>query len=209
MPRCLTFIASCALALAVCAPGRGQDTPSLGDLARQAQKDKANKPPVKVLTNDDLSLSSRGTNGVLSAVLDGSSGAPALGRGAPNLSPADKFAQIDKFVDQVEAVDKATLVRNVLKDKSNVNFSGRAAWERRLFAARDVYVTQARAVLQRGRQILASAESLKGTQDPNNPRMKEIDAELQAFARDALETDARLLAVINEGIDLASQPSEH
>ena len=37
-----------------CAPGHAQDTPSLGDLARQAQKEKAKDPPKKVFTNDDL-----------------------------------------------------------------------------------------------------------------------------------------------------------
>ena len=52
MTRILTLIAACALALATFAPARAQDatppsSPSLGDIARQAQKDrdrdKANK----------------------------------------------------------------------------------------------------------------------------------------------------------------------
>ena len=44
MARNLNLIAACALALVTCAPARAQDSPatspSLGDLARQAQKDK-------------------------------------------------------------------------------------------------------------------------------------------------------------------------
>jgi hypothetical protein len=219
MARSLNLIVACALALVTFAPARAQDSPpsspSLGDLARQAQKDKnrdrdsATKPAGKVFTNDDLPSSSGGVSTVLGAALGGGSGAASPGQAGPNPSPAETFAQLDKFVDRVESVDKATLVRSVLKEKSNVEFPGRAAWERRLFAARDAYVVQARAVLQKGRQILASAGSLKGTQDPNDPRVKEINGELQTFARDAMQTDAGLLAVINEGRDLASQPSAH
>ena len=49
------LIAACAFALVFSMPGPGQDSPSLGDLARQAQKDKANNAaPKKVFTNDDL-----------------------------------------------------------------------------------------------------------------------------------------------------------
>jgi len=219
MARNLNLIAACALTMVTFASARSQDStpssPSLGDLARQAQKDKnkdrdsASKPAVKVFTNDDLPSSSGGVSAVLGASLGGGSGAVAPGQTGSNLSPAETFAQLDKFVDRVESVDKATLVRNVLKEKSNVAFPGRAAWERRLFAARDAYVVQARAVLEKGRQILASAGSLKGAKDPNDPRVKEISAELQTFARDAMQTDAGLLAVINEGRDLASLPSAH
>ena len=56
MSRNLSLFAACALAVVFCLPVRGQDSPSLGDLARQAQaqKDKTNKPPAKVFTNDDL-----------------------------------------------------------------------------------------------------------------------------------------------------------
>src|ERR1700730_942561 len=53
MPRFLNLIAACALALVFGVTGRGQDSPSLGDVARQAQKDKAKKAPAKVITNDD------------------------------------------------------------------------------------------------------------------------------------------------------------
>ena len=50
MLRKLCVVSACALALVFCAPGKAQDSspsPSLGDLARQAQKDKANKPAAK------------------------------------------------------------------------------------------------------------------------------------------------------------------
>ncbi|HWX38359.1 MAG TPA: hypothetical protein VNY09_03905 [Candidatus Sulfotelmatobacter sp.] len=211
MRRSLTLAAASTLALIFSLPAHGQDSPSLGDLARQAQKDKdkdkANKPAAKVFTNDNMP--SGGASAVLGAVLEGGSGSAAPGQAGANASPAEKLAELDRFVDQVATVDRATLVRNVLKEKSNVDFPGRAAWEQRLFTARDTYVLQARAVLQKARQILASADSLKGSQDPNDPRVKEVNAGLQAFARDAVQTDAGFVAVINEGRDLASLPSAH
>src|SRR5271167_1496153 len=65
MPRILSLIAACALALVFSSPGHGQDSPSLGDLARQAQKDKANKPKAKVITNDDMPSGSSGISSEL------------------------------------------------------------------------------------------------------------------------------------------------
>jgi hypothetical protein len=208
MHRNMSLVAVSALALMFSLPAHAQDaSPSLGDLARQAQKDKekANKPVAKVFTNEDMPSSGVGA----SAVLGSGSGAAASGPVGANLSPAEQLAQLDAIVNKVESVDKATLIRNVLKDKSDVNFPGRAAWEQRLFAARDTYVMQARSVLEKARQIVASADSLKGTQDPNDPRVKEVSAKLQTLVRDAVQTDAGLRAVIIEGHDLASDTNSH
>ena len=78
MPRSLHLFAACALALIFCLPGHGQDSPSLGDLARQAQKDKSNAPAKKVFTNDDLpSSSGLGSSGPSG----GSVGGPGAGLG--------------------------------------------------------------------------------------------------------------------------------
>lgn len=208
MHRKMSLAAVSALALMFGLPAHAQDaSPSLGDLARQAQKDKekANKPVAKVFTNEDMPSSAVGA----SAVLGSGPGTAASGPAGANLSPAEKLAQLDALVNMVESVDKATLIRNVLKDKSDVNFPGRAAWEQRLFAARDTYVVQARSVLEKARQIVASADSLKGTQDPNDPRVKEVSAKLQSLIRDAVQTDAGLRAVIIEGHDLASETNSH
>ena len=56
---------------------------------------------------------------------------------------------------------------------------------------------------------MATADSLKGTQDPNDPRVKEMSAKLQSLMRDAVRTDAALQAVMIEGRDLAAQPAAH
>ena len=212
MPRCLNLIAVGMLALIFSAPGRGQDSqnaPSLGDLARQAQKDKdkdkASKPAAKVITNDDVPSSAGGAAAAFGRSLAQGGASPA----AANLSPGEELAKLDTLVGVVESLDNATLVRNVLKDKASVNFPGRAQWEARLFAERQTYVSQMRALLQKARQIIDSAGSLKGIQDPNDPRVKEVAAKLQTLVRDAVQTDSGLQAVMIEGRDLASQPDAH
>src|SRR5580704_13258437 len=78
MARSPILIVVCALALVACSSARAQDatpsSPSLGDLARQAQKDKdknrdkdkdsPTKPAAKVFTNDDMSSGSSGDSAV-------------------------------------------------------------------------------------------------------------------------------------------------
>jgi len=214
MSRRLTLIVACLLALAFCASTRAQDSssssPSLGDLARQAQKDKdkdkANKATAKVLTNDDLPSGSGGA----SATLGGGYGQAAQlspgGKSGADPSPAEKIAMLETVLDRVETLDRATLVHNALNGK-DVDFPGRAKWEERLFAAKETYVTQGRELVQKARQIVASAESLKGNQDPNDPRVKELSVKLQSLIRDAVRMDSAFQAVMIEGRDLAAQPA--
>jgi hypothetical protein len=212
MSRRLTLIAACALALAACASMRAQDSssssPSLGDLARQAQKDKdkdkANKATAKVLTNDDLPSGSGGASATLGGGLGQTAQLTPGGKSGADPSPAEKLAMLEAVLDRVEALDRATLVHNALNGK-DVDFPGRAKWEERLLAARQTYVIQARDVIQKARQIVDSAESLKGNQDPSDPRVKEMSARLQTLIRDAVRTDSAFQAVMIEGRDLAAQ----
>ena len=212
MARSLALIAACALALAICAPSRAQDSPSsspsLGDLARQAQKDKdkANKPAAKVLTNDDLPSSSGGVSSALGGGLGPMAQLPAGSKPGAAPSPAEKLAMMETLLDRVDSLDRATLVRNALQGQ-DADFPGRAKWEERLFAAKQAYVAQARELLQKARQIVASADGLKGSQDPNDPRVKEMGARLQSLIRDAVRTDSAFQAVMIEGRDLAAQPA--
>ena len=74
-----------------------------------------------------------------------------------------------------------------------------------MFAAKETYVTQGRELVQKARQIVASAESLKGNQDPSDPRVKEMSARLQTLICDAVRTDSAFQAVMMEGRDLAAQ----
>jgi hypothetical protein len=215
MARTLTLIAACALILLTFAYSKAQDSaspsPSLGDLARQARQDKdkerANRPAAKVLTNDDLPA------GGFSSSIGGGLGEvaqlPAGGKPGAGPSPAEKLAMMEALLDRVETIDRATLVRSVLKDK-DFDFPGRSRWEERLLAARDSYVVQSRDLIRKARQIVAAADSMKeGPADPNDPRVKEMGARLQILIRDAVKTDSAMQAVVIEGRDLASQPATH
>jgi len=218
----LSLIAACAVALVVCAPGRGQDTPqdtpqgtpqdttpSLGDLARKAQKDKANKPPAKVLTNDDVSSGSGG----ISSALGAGFAQPAQPAGAPgkaeaSQSPLDGLDRLQAVVDQLDTLDRAALVSNILKGNTT-NFPGRAKWEEKLFAAKQNFVIQCRDVLQKARQLEATAETMKDVPDPNDPRAKMISAKLQQLVQESQEASSSFQAVIEEGKDLAALGADH
>jgi hypothetical protein len=221
MARSLSLIVACALAMVTFASAHAQDSapssPSLGDLARQAQKDKdrtrnedsATKAAAKVFTNDDLSSSPAG----VSAGPGGGSGqATQLPAGskpaAAALTPSEKIAKLEAFLDQVESLDRATLVQTALQGR-DTDFPGRAKWEERLFAAKLTYVEQARDVIQKARQIVGSADSIKGIQDQNDPRVKDMNARLQVLIREAVQTDAAFQAVMMEGRDLAAPAGAH
>jgi len=192
MARSYTLFALCALALATCASARAQDSqspaPSLGDLARQAQKDKdkekANKPAAKVLTNDDIHSSSGG------------------------ISIAEGFEKMQSMLDQLDAMDRATLAKNVLQG-NNTNFPGRASWEGKLFTAKQTYVSQGRDALQKAKQLKASVEAMNNVQDPNDPRVKSMAAKLQQIVQESQQAGAAFQAVIAEGRGLAAQPGAY
>src|SRR5579862_5450665 len=192
MPRNLTFVAICALALCACVSVRAQDSssssPSLGELARQAQKDKekekANKPAAKVLTNDDLPSSPGGTSAGLSGNLGQFVHPPTDGKPtAP--TPEQRLAAMGAVLDKLESLDRATLIRNALNGK-DIDFPGRAKWEERLLAAKQDYLVHGRDLVEKARQIVSSANGLTGKPDPNDPRVKELSAQLQALIAEAV-----------------------
>jgi hypothetical protein len=209
MPRSLSLIAACALALIFCSAGRGQDSPSLGDLARKAQKDKANKPTAKVITNDDMPSSSGGISPALGGGLGGQIVQPgSAGKTNELQSPAESLEKLQSVVDQLDSLDRAALVSNALGGNAS-DFPGRAKWEEKLVAAKQTFVSQIRAQLQKARQLVAEAEGMKGVQDPNDPRMKSMSVKVQQLAQDSVQYSAAFQAVIMEGKDLAAQSAAH
>src|ERR1700733_9011344 len=210
MPRILCLTLSCALALVVCTPGRGQDStppsPSLADIARQAQKDKANKPPVKVVTNDDIpsrpasSASPAGPGRVMQS--------EAGAKSDEVQSPEQGLEKLQSVVDQLDSMDRATLVSNAL-DGNEANFPGRAKWEEKLFAAKQTLASQTRAVLQKATELEAAAQGMKDIQDPNDPRAKSFGAKLQQLVQESQQNSATFQAVITEGKELAAQAPAH
>lgn len=203
MRRNLQLISACALALAFCAAGHGQDSPSLGDVARKAQKDKANKPPAKVLTNDDMHAGSSATTSV-PAVGSGRAAQPraASEPAAGPQSAAEAFDSMKSALDQLESQGRATLARNVL-DGNATDFPGRAEWEAKLFAAKQSFVNRSRDVLQKATQLEAAAQTMQDVQDPNDPRAKKMMAKLQQLSEEATQARAAFQAVVTEGKSLA------
>ena len=219
MTRSLTLITACALALLTFASARAQDAapstaPSLGDIARQAQKDKekekANRASAKLFTNEDISSSTGDVSGTLGGGLGPIGQTSAAGKSADTLSPAEKLAKTEILLNYIESLDRATLVHNALNGK-DVEFPGRAKWEERLVAARQVYVLQGRDMIQNAKEIVASADGLKAVaaQNPNDPRVKEMGVKLQSLIREAVRTDSAFQAVMMEGRDLAAQATPH
>jgi hypothetical protein len=212
MPRTLPLFAACALTLLFGLLGHSQDSPSLGDLARQAQKDKSSATTKKVFTNDDLSSGSGAASpksiaGLNTGFAQGGQPATPDKQGTAS-SPAEDLARMESLLKMVASWDRATLVKNILQG-SDVNFPGRSNWEERLFAAKQTYVSQGRVLIQQAKQLEAMAESLQGVHDPNDPRVKDMSARLQQLVQESVRTGAAFQAVVLEGKDLASQASAH
>lgn len=212
MQRIANFIAACLVVLVLIAPGHAQDSPSLGDLARQAQKNKTNAPAKKVLTNDDISSGSSSGAGFASSGL-GSIASPAAAHGTPSAPgatppPEQAAGQLEAFINKIAALSRAELVKGALQGV-DTDFPGRGEWEQKLLSARQEYVAYGRELLQKAQQIQASTESLKGIQDPNDRRLKDLNNRMKSLIQDGTTLDAAFQAVILEGRDMASQVQGH
>lgn len=215
MPRTSYLIAACALALVCSAPGRSQDSPSLGDLARQAQKnkDKTSKPVAKVITNDDMPSTAAASSSPLAPAPAPAASSPSASKsdaaGKPDAipSPEESLAQLQSTLDKLESVDRATLIKDILGNAPN--FPGRAEYEEKLIAAKESYISKCREVLQEARQLEDSAKSMKDVQDPNDPRVKRLATKLQQLFQASQQNNTDFQAVIAEGKQLAAQYTAH
>jgi len=209
MPRSLHLFAVSVLALIFCFPAHGQDTPSLGDVAKQAQKDKSNAPAKKVFTNDDFASSSGlGSSGPVVGSTGGAGrvvqpGAP--GQPSTPASVSDELGRMEAMLNGLDSLDRATLAKNVLQG-ADTDFPGRAKWEEKLFAAKQVFVANGRDIMKRANQLQASA---KAVQDIKNPNAKDLGNQLEQLVQEATRSGAIFEAVITEGKNLASQSTPH
>jgi hypothetical protein len=204
MLRNLGFLLASVLVLLFCLPGHGQDSPSLGDLARQLQKEKGNTPGTKTITNDDIPSASAPSSSAIGEV----SNSRVPGKPGPSANPSEELARIESMLSKIDSLDRATLAKAVLEGVDS-NFPGRSQWEQKMYAAKLVYVAQGRELMQKAKQLQASAQSLQGGRDPNDPRVKDLTNSLKELVRDGVRADATFQAVILEGRDLASQSSSH
>jgi hypothetical protein len=200
----MSFLLPFALLLIPATPAFAQDQPSLGDLARQARKDKeknATKP--KTVITDDTLPSSKGLSGLAVGDLGSSQ---ASGGGSKMDQALSRVAEAEAGLKQLDALDRATLAKAVLLD-SDVDFPNRRAWEDKLYAAKDRYVSHERELIVELKQIVAGIQS-NGTQgklDPNSARAQQMKQRLQEIVQDAVRTEQVYRAVVMEGWDLAKQ----
>jgi hypothetical protein len=115
---------------------------------------------------------------------------------------------MEGLMNQLDSLDRATLVKNILQGADS-NFPGRSKWEERLYAAKQIYVSQGHDLAQKARQILAATDGLQGNHDANDPRVKEVSERLKELVRAGVRADAAFQAVILEGRDLAGLPPSH
>jgi hypothetical protein len=206
--RKMTFLAGFLWILIPTTPACAQDQPSLGDVARQARKDKEknNAQPKKVITDDTLP-SSKGLSGVALADLSASQGSDDGGGMARALAG---LKQAEAALDKMGPMDRATLAKAALLD-NDVDFPNRRGWEEKLYSAKEQYVSHGRELFQEMRQILVDIQSLRSSQggvgklSPDDPRAQQMMRRIQEIVQDAVRTDRAYQTIVVEGWDLAKQ----
>lgn len=208
MPRKLSLFVAMSFTLFAWRLANAQDQqPSLGDVARQVRKDKEkNGGAAKKVITDESMASSKAFGGLNDAGSSEGSG-DAMARGLAGLDRAESA------LNKLDPLDRATLAKAALLD-NDVDFPGRRVWEDKLYAAKQQYVTHGRELMREMREILAQAQSLKGSQggqgkvDGSDPRAQEMIHRLQELVQDAVRTDTAYQAVVMEGWDRAKQAKQ-
>lgn len=182
---------------------QSQPQPSLGDIARQARKDKEkNAAKSKIVLTDETLPSSKGLGGL------GDIGSSSSGVDSNAMAKAlAKVEEAETVLRQLEALDRATLAKAALLD-NDVDFPDRRAWEDKLFAAKEHYVSHEGELIVELKQIIAQIQSRpagQGKLDPNDPRAQQLKSRLLEIVQDALRTEQSYRAVVMEGWDLAKQ----
>jgi hypothetical protein len=211
MSRKLLFIA--LLAAVPFAPLRAQDPDqqqSLGDIARQARKAKEDQAKssaaAKAVITED-SLPSRRAIGSASSVTADKSHATA----------ADKFAEAsadfddaERSLNELEPLDRAELAKVALPGQS-ADFPGRQAWEDKLFAAKQNYISHGRTLLTEARQLLDEIKSLSAAEKTpeSKSKMQDLTLRMRQVMQDSLQTEANFQAILVEGQKLANQAGSH
>jgi len=211
MLRPMSFLAALLWLIIPSTPCRAQDQtqdqaqpqPSLADVARQARKDKEkNAANSKTVITDDTLPSSKGLGG-LAGDLGGSQGRVDSNAMAKALA---KVEEAEAGLKQLQTLDRATLAKAVLLD-NDADFPNRRAWEDKLFAAKEHYVSHQGELIAELKQIVAQVQSRQGSGklDPNDPSSQQMKNRLLDIVQDALRTEQEYRGVVMEGWDLAKQ----
>jgi len=207
----MSFLAALLWLIIPSTPCRAQDQtqdqaqpqPSLADIARQARKDKEkNAANSKTVITDDTLPSSKGLGG-LAGDLGGSQGRVDSSAMAKALA---KVEEAEAGLKQLQTLDRATLAKAVLLD-NDADFPNRRAWEDKLVAAKEHYVSHQGELIAELKQIVAQVQSRQGSGklDPNDPSSQQMKNRLLDIVQDALRTEQEYRGVVMEGWDLAKQ----
>ena len=211
MLRPMSFLAALLWLIIPSTPCRAQDQtqdqaqpqPSLADVARQARKDKEkNAAKSKTVITDDTLPSSKGLGG-LAGDLGGSQDRVDSSAMAKALA---KVEEAEAGLKQLQTLDRATLAKAVLLD-NDADFPNRRAWEDKLVAAKEHYVSHEGELIAELKQIVAQVQSRQGSGklDPNDPSSQQMKNRLLDIVQDALRTEQEYRGVVMEGWDLAKQ----
>jgi hypothetical protein len=202
----ISFLLALTWALMSSVPSYAQDQPSLGDVARQARKDKEkNAAQPKTVITDDTMPSGKALNGL--GDLGSSQAGGDGGRIATALAGLDKA---EAALNKLDPLDRVTLAKAALLD-NDVDFPNRRSWEDKLYAAKQQYVSHGRELFQEMRQILADAQAMQAAQggqgklSPNDPRGQQLLKRVQEILQDAVRTESAYQSVVMEGWDRAKQ----
>jgi hypothetical protein len=184
-------------------PAQPQPQPSLADVARQARKDKEkNAAKPKTVITDENMPSSKGLTG-LAGDLGGSQGGVDSGAMAKALA---KVEEAEAGLKKLESLDRTTLAKALLLD-NDVDFPNRRAWEEKLYAAKEHYVSREGQLIVELKQIVAQVQAWQsqGKLDPKDPRAQQMKTRLVEIVQDSIRTEQDYRAVVMEGWDLAKQ----
>ena len=117
-----------------------------------------------------------------------------------------KVAEAEVGLRKLESLDRATLAKAILLG-NDVDFPSRGAWEDKLYAAKERYVSHEGKLITEMKQILAQVQSWQsqGKLDPKDPRAQQMKSRLVEIVQDAVRTEQDYRAVVMEGWDLAKQ----
>jgi len=112
-------------------------------------------------------------------------------------------------LDQLEPLSKPELVNLVLQGNT-ADFSNRAAWEEKLFAAKTIYVQRSRQLILATRQMLtdlADMQTKQGQLMANDPHVQALSKKSKQLTQLASRTESDFQSVVNEGKNALLQAS--
>lgn len=184
-------------------PTQPQPQPSLADVARQARKDKEkNAAKPKTVITDENMPSSKGLTG-----LAGDIGSSQGGVDSDAMAKAlAKVAEAEAGLRKLASLDRATLAKVILLD-NDVDFPNRRAWEDKLYAAKEHYVSHEGELIAELKQIVTQVQAWQsqGKLDPKDPKAQQMKTRIAEIMQDAIRTEQGYRAVVMEGWDLAKQ----